>query len=128
LNWNGVVCAQETASLLSSKLDIYVYVVDGILIDTGPSRFAERYKSFFNSQRGKFFTGDLFVTPKPKIIMKTKCIPEIMCSLEVLLQKDFQTVYCGHAGVIEDGKTMIAKKLDFLNNLKMEVLQLYRKG
>jgi len=218
---NGVECIGATVKLFGTKLDVFAYFVDGILVDTGPSRFAREFTDFFKSRpishvvlthhhedhsgnaawlekqglpvhihptaihicreqarlplyrhifwggRGKFsplplpgslegkgrvwqvietpghtcdhialyspelgilFTGDLFVIPKTRLILKSESIPEIMRSLRLLLTKDFHTLYCGHAGMVENGREMLGMKLDYLENLTGEVLELYRKG
>lgn len=217
----GVTCAGGTVKLLGSRLDVFIYVVDGLLVDTGPSRFAADYIDFFRTQsieqvvlthfhedhsgnapwldkqgisiyinpasvplclkkarlplyrryfwgkRGPFnalplgdklhtpnkrwqvlevpghsfdhialydaeggamYTGDLFVTPKTKIIMRTENIYQIIRSLQLLLQYDFSTVYCSHAGVVENGRELVARKLHYLEELKEEVLELHRRG
>lgn len=217
----GVVYAGCTIKLFGTRLNTYVYVTDGLLVDTGPSRYNREYANFFRTQpvkqvvlthfhedhsgnapwlekqgiavyvhpaavnvcrkparlpfyrfifwgarekfnplpvgntlktkhkvlqvlevpghspdhialydpaEGAIFTGDLFVTPKTRIVMRPENIPQIMQSLRVLLRHDFQTVYCGHAGVVEEGKKMIQMKLDYLENLRGEVLELYNKG
>lgn len=220
-NHNGIICAGTKVKLFGSRLDIFVYVVEGLVVDTGPSRFAPEYTEFFRSQTvnqvvlthfhedhsgnalwlcnrgvpvyihpsaleicrkkanlplyrhffwgqregfsplplgstieaerknwrvievpghsidhialydpegGVVFTGDLVVTPKTKLIMKPENIHRIMSSLRVLLQHDFRTVYCGHAGVIENGREVVQMKLDHLEELKGGVLELHRKG
>jgi len=219
--YNGVVCAGCTVKLLGSRLDTFIFIDDGLLIDTGPSRFAREYIQFFRSQsiklavlthfhedhsgnapwlalqgipvyihpssvpvcrrraelplyrrffwggrdrfsprplngdletenknlsvieapghsfdhialydreKGAVFTGDLFVTPKTKITMRPENVPQIMGSLRLLLRYDFQTVYCGHAGVVKNGKEMLARKLAHLENMSGEVLELHRRG
>lgn len=218
---NGVISAGCTVKLFGSRLATYVYVVDGLLIDTGPSKFTRQYIDFFKSQHlelaalthfhedhsgnafwldkqgievyihpssisicqekakipfyrrlfwgkrekfsprvlgdtletktkkwqvieapghsfdhvafydrqiGALFTGDLFVTPKTKLIMSSENIPQIIRSLRSLQQFDFQTLYCGHAGVVEKGKEMLAKKLAYLVELTGEVQELHSKG
>lgn len=218
---NGVACFGATVKMFGTKLDVFAYLVDGILVDTGPSRFAREYadcfksrsinqvvlthhhedhsgnapwlekqglpvyihsggmsicreparlplyRRFFWGRREKFsplpltaslegksgewqvieipghtsdhialyspalgalFTGDLFVIPKTKLILRSESIPEIMRSLKKLLTKDFSFLYCGHAGAVENGREMISMKLEYLDNLTGEVLELHRKG
>ncbi|MHB8156218.1 MAG: MBL fold metallo-hydrolase [Desulfocucumaceae bacterium] len=81
-----------------------------------------------NRERGFVFTGDLFVTPHTRIIMRYESIPEIIRSLHRLLQEDFDTLYCAHAGIVERGREMVIKKLDYLEQLRGEVLDLHHKG
>lgn len=49
--YNGVIYAGTTVELFGSRLDIFVYLLEGLVVDTGPSRFAGEYTGFFQSQR-----------------------------------------------------------------------------
>ncbi|HBX23250.1 MAG TPA: MBL fold metallo-hydrolase [Desulfotomaculum sp.] len=221
INYQGVTCAMAMVKMFGARLKVCVYVVDGLLVDTGPSRFAREFTSFFsnrwinqvvlthyhedhsgnapwlekqgvsiyihpssipicqkkaelpiyrhyfwgrrdefsplalpdvvdtengrwqvietpghcfdhvtlfNPEIGALFTGDLVVTPKTKLVLRTENVPQIIDSLRRLLQYDFRTVYCGHAGVVEKGREFIQAKLDYLENLQGEVLKMYREG
>lgn len=220
-NHRGITCATATVALLGSRLNVCVYVVDGLLVDTGPSRFARDFTAFFknqpvrqavlthyhedhsgnapwlekqgvpvyiyhpsigicrekarlpmyrlffwgkrdgfisrplpdvletdnekwrvietpghtfdhvallNPQTGAVFTGDLVVTPRTRLILRTESIPQIINSLRELLRHDFGTLYCGHAGVVEKGRDFVQAKLDYLEHLRGEVLELHSKG
>jgi len=83
---------------------------------------------FLDRERGFVFTGDLFVTPKTKTVMRNESIPQIMRSISSLLKEDFGTLYCAHAGVVEKGRQMMQNKLDYLENLQGEAQRLHRKG
>lgn len=83
---------------------------------------------FLDREKGFLFTGDLFVTPKTRIVMRYEAIPEIIKSIEGLLDKDFGTLYCAHAGVVENGREMMTRKLGYLKELQEEVLDLHRRG
>lgn len=84
--------------------------------------------ALLNPETGALFTGDLFVSPKTKIIMETENIPETMSSLRKLLELDFGTVYCGHCGVVERGRELLSMKLNFLENLTGQVMKLHDQG
>jgi len=207
--------------LFNSRLDVFVYVVDGLLIDTGPSKFSKEFGDFFSGKHieqvvlthhhedhsgnaallqkkgmpvyvhdsalpfcrkpaslpmyrlffwgrrkkfsptplsntvqtknktiqvietpghsfdhialydageGAIYTGDLFVTPKTKLCLRWENACEVMDSLEKLLELDFQTVFCSHAGIIKNGRELLKMKLDYLENLQGEVLQLHNSG
>ena len=45
---NGVKSGNGSITFLNIKLNVYVYFVDGILIDTGAQSIAKEYLSFFN--------------------------------------------------------------------------------
>ena len=83
---------------------------------------------YLDRERGFLFTGDLFVTPKTRIIMRYESVPEIINSIRVLLKENFDTLFCAHAGVVEDGHRLLAAKLDYLEQIREEVLELHRRG
>lgn len=89
---------------------------------------ADDHVSLLHEETGRLFSGDLFVSPKTKVIMDTESIPVIMDSLRRLLDLDFQSLFCCHAGYIENGKSMMKQKLDYLENLSGEVGNLYKEG
>lgn len=92
-----------------------------------PGHCADQITYYF-PERGIVFTGDLFVTPKPKIILRSENVLQTIEDLENVLSRDFDTVMCGHAGVVQEGRALMKRKLDYLVNLKGEVLHLHRKG
>lgn len=89
---------------------------------------ADDHVSLFHEETGRLFSGDLFVSPKTKVIMDTESIPVIMDSLRRLLDLNFHSLFCCHAGYIENGKSMMKQKLDYLENLSGEVGNLYKEG
>lgn len=218
---SGVTCARGSAGFGGFKLDVYCYISDGIIVDTGPSRMERDFTTFFSSQKarmavlthhhedhsgnaawlqqrglpvyihekglalcreparlplyrryfwggrpeftavplpsrlegnsvqwqvietpghaddqvalynpesGALFSGDLYVSPKTRIVMKGESIPAIMQSLRLVLEKDFTTLYCAHAGVVENGRDMVRMKLENLENTIGEVLALHSRG
>ena len=84
--------------------------------------------SLLNLSTGKLFTGDLFVSPKTKVILKDESIPEIARSIEKVLTYDFQQIVCNHAGIIQDGKQALRLKHENLLAFIDEVLQLQNRG
>lgn len=89
---------------------------------------ADDHISLIDEETGTVFSGDLFVAPETKIIMKNESIPVIMDSIRTLLSYDFDSMFCCHAGYVENGKEMLKKKLDYLENLCGEVKNLHNKG
>lgn len=218
---SGVTCVRGSAGLGGFKLNVYCYLSDGIIIDTGPSRLARDFAAFVSAQKisqavlthhhedhsgnaawlkqrgvpvyihekglavcreptrlpiyrryfwggrrrfeaiplpaqlegnsgemqvietpghsnehvvlynpssGAIFSGDLYVSPKTRLIMRNESIPEILQSLRLVCEKDFRTLYCAHAGVVENGREMVRMKLENLENTVGEVLELHRRG
>ncbi|QQK80137.1 MBL fold metallo-hydrolase [Salicibibacter cibi] len=89
---------------------------------------ADDHVALFDEENGTLFSGDLFVSPKPKVIMSSESIPQTMDSIRTLLAYDFESLFCGHAGYVENGKEMLKQKLDHLENLSEEVKHLHKEG
>lgn len=89
---------------------------------------AEYHKVFHEKQQGWLFTGDLYVGTKQLVAFKDENMKDTIVSLNKLLRLDFQTVFCAHAGVVENGKAALQKKLDYLLDLQMKVENLRRQG
>lgn len=89
---------------------------------------ADDHVAFLNEETGRLFTGDLFVSPKTKVLMATESIPVIMDSLRKLLSYEFTSIFCSHAGYFEDGRKMLEMKLSYLENLVAEVKGLHEAG
>ncbi|KAB2338593.1 MBL fold metallo-hydrolase [Cytobacillus depressus] len=89
---------------------------------------ADDHISLFHEETGRLFSGDLFVTPKTKVIMRSESIPVIMNSIRTLLFYDFGTMFCSHTGYIRDGKNMLRQKMNELEYIYGEVESLYREG
>ena len=49
--FEDIIYAQGACSLLGHTIKAYIYLVDGLLIDTGPSRLQKDSAEFFNAQR-----------------------------------------------------------------------------
>lgn len=88
----------------------------------------EDHVVLLDHEQGRLFTGDLFLHPKTKVIMRQENMPLLMASLRKLLQKEFCTIFCGHAGVFEDGFRLIEEKLAYLEELQGSALAMYEKG
>lgn len=89
---------------------------------------ADDHVAFFNSETGKIFTGDLFVSPWTKVIMASESIQVIMNSIRHLLTYDFECMFCSHAGYVKDGRKRLEQKLDYLEDISSKTLQLYNNG
>lgn len=84
--------------------------------------------AFLNLQMGHLFTGDLYVTPKTKVIMEDESIPTIIKSLAKVLTYDFEDVFCQHAGHVKNGRSMLTEKKEYLEDIQHQVLTLHKKG
>lgn len=84
--------------------------------------------SFLNVSTGQLFSGDLYVKPHTKLILRNENIPQIMQSIEKVLQLDFGEMFCCHAGYVKDGKKALQEKLDYLYGLRDKVQSLFKEG
>ncbi|MFY0543812.1 MBL fold metallo-hydrolase [Brevibacillus sp. H7] len=89
---------------------------------------ADDHVVLLNEETGQLFSGDLFLTPKPKVIMSHESVPKIMDSIRSVLTYDFQSMFCCHAGHVPDGKRLLHMKLDYLENVCGEILHLHQQG
>ena len=88
----------------------------------------EDHLSFLNKETGMLFTGDLYVSPKVKVILRNESIPQIVRSIDHALTYNFETVVCNHAGIVKDGRAALIAKRDNLCAIIDEVLTLQNKG
>lgn len=84
--------------------------------------------SLYEETNGWLFTGDLYITQKPKLFLKEESIIKTIQSLEKLLDLDINNLYCSHTGKITNGKQKLRGKLNFLLKLQEDVLTLQQKG
>lgn len=89
---------------------------------------AADHLAFLNEETGQFFSGDLYVHPHTKLILRDESIPTIMASIEKVLTYDFEEMFCCHAGFVPDGKKAFRAKLQYLAELQGKVLDLHEKG
>ena len=89
---------------------------------------AKDHVVFLNTSTGMLFSGDLFVTSKPKAILPDESISTMVSSLRTILTYDFMEMFCSHAGYIPDGKGALKRKLHYLENLKSDILDLSWSG
>ncbi|KGX91436.1 MBL fold metallo-hydrolase [Pontibacillus marinus] len=89
---------------------------------------AQDHLALYNKEKKILFSGDLFVTPKPKVIMASESIPKMIQSLKRVLTYDFQEVFCCHAGYLPNGRILLKQKLDYLHDLKEKIVNRYNKG
>lgn len=84
--------------------------------------------AFLNEETGQLFTGDLYCQERTKVILREESIPTIIESLKKVLKYDFDDVFCSHAGYLNDGRSALKRKLDYLLDLQGRILRLYDEG
>lgn len=89
---------------------------------------SDDHVTLYEKNEGWLFTGDLYISPKPKLFLKEESIPKTITSLIKLLNLDFETLYCAHSGEIEHGRSKLQSKLNYLLELRENILNLHQKG
>ncbi|WP_301109800.1 MBL fold metallo-hydrolase [Sporosarcina sp.] len=89
---------------------------------------AEDHLAFLNEGTGQLFSGDLFVNPRTKLVLRNENIPTIIRSIETVLSHDFDEMFCCHAGYVKDGRKAMEMKLDYLTGLREKTLTLHEEG
>lgn len=85
--------------------------------------------SLLEINRGWLFTGDLFISAKPKYLRRDENIYTILESLKKLLNYDFDVMFCAHRGIVDEKpKELISKKIEYIEELIDKVKKLHEKG
>lgn len=89
---------------------------------------AEDHVVLLDQEHGRLFSGDLFLTSRPKVMLRYESVADHIESLRKVLEHDFETVFCCHAGIVKQGKRMMTSKLQHLIELQGKVLALHQRG
>lgn len=74
---------------------------------------------------GWLFTADLFIAREPRYLRYDENVLPLIASLHRVLEYDFEVVFCGHRGVIENGRQALREKLRYLEALCAVVQRRY---
>lgn len=86
------------------------------------------HNSFYEPEQGWLFTGDLYLGTKLFVCFFEENIRQTINTIERLMKLDFDTIFCAHAGVIENGRHRLGKKLTYLQDLQGQVINLRKEG
>ena len=107
------------------------------LIDTGTGLFlkpvhtpghSHDHVCFLEEKNKWLFTGDLFLSPKPRFFRIDENLELQIRSLEKILSYDFEIVFCSHSGIVENGYSLIEKKLIYFKELVKKVKKMSSDG
>lgn len=78
---------------------------------------------------GWLFAGDVYIHPRPTYFRNIEeDLAQSVASLRLLLNYDFDTLFCGHAGVVTNAHAAIRTKLAYLTELHASVHALAAQG
>ncbi len=80
---------------------------------------------FLEESKGWLFSGDLFVRSRPGLFFAQEYVADMIRTLQSLAQVNFEYLFCGHAGMVAEGRQALRQKLDYLLEMK-EAVQHYR--
>lgn len=83
---------------------------------------------FYEPNEGWFFGGDLFLGVKVKVLRFDEQVYELMTSLREVIQLPVSKYFCGSGKILDNPTEMLQTKLQFCEETKEQVLDLYQKG
>ncbi len=89
---------------------------------------SDNHVVFHEPNKGWLLTGDLYVSSRQRVAFVDEHMGQAMNTLEMILNLDFRDLFCGHAGILTDGKNRIKTKLEILKEIQGRVMELHRKG
>lgn len=81
---------------------------------------------YLAEEHGHLFTADLYITTRPQYLRFDEHAQQIIDSLHDVLEHDFETVFCAHRGVVEDGRRALSEKVKYMEALCGVVQRRYR--
>lgn len=83
---------------------------------------------FYLPEQGYFFSGDLFISRKLKLLRSDENLQQLLQSIDKVLKLDFETLFCPHGGIIEQGKRALLDKQENILNLCQKAQVLHKQG
>lgn len=82
----------------------------------------------YEPENGLLFSGDIFCGRRFDYLRKDEDFNQILESLKALAGLEVRTIFCGFKGAVEKGSEAIKAKIQFMEELKYKVLELYGRG
>ncbi len=83
---------------------------------------------FFEEKKGWLFTGDFFLTARPRLVLKDEDLAATIRSLENLASLPFRLILGAHEGILQGGPALFRQKRDYLLGLREKVEALRGEG
>lgn len=77
---------------------------------------------------GWLFTADLFIARRPRYLRYDEDVPQLIRTLRDVLTLEFETIFCGHRGIVEHGKQALRGKLQYLETLCGQARDMHKAG
>jgi glyoxylase-like metal-dependent hydrolase (beta-lactamase superfamily II) len=82
----------------------------------------------FGSTNGWLFSGDLYLGDRIKFFRSDEKIDQQIQSLQIVLQHDFEALFCAHNPVLKNGRDRLRRKLAYLEDIVGAVDLLLTRG
>jgi glyoxylase-like metal-dependent hydrolase (beta-lactamase superfamily II) len=86
------------------------------------------HTALYEPRQGWVFSGDLFVHERAKYLRADEDLAALERSLRYVADLDPTALFCGHAGVIEQPRVAILRKLQFWDGLRAQARDLKLRG
>ncbi|MBI2082364.1 MAG: MBL fold metallo-hydrolase [Deltaproteobacteria bacterium] len=83
---------------------------------------------FYVPSEGWLFSGDLFIAARRSYWRREEDPLKTMTSLRQALALDFDSLFCGHAPILKNGKEALKKKLEFMEETQQKAIKLKDEG
>lgn len=83
---------------------------------------------FLEPNRGWLFAGDLYIASSARYLRDDEDLHAQIRTLRRIVALDFDRVFCGHRGIVADGRGKLRAKLEYLVNLRGRVHAMRREG
>lgn len=85
---------------------------DSLVLPVHTPGHAKDLTCFYLPEQGYFFSGDLFIARKLKMLRADENLSQLIDSIKKVLKLDFKTLFCPHGGIVENGKEALSEKLN----------------
>jgi glyoxylase-like metal-dependent hydrolase (beta-lactamase superfamily II) len=108
----------------------------GEWLDTKTYRFqivatpghSEDHVVLYEPERRWIFTGDLYLSPKLRVLRSDENLPALIDSLRQVIRLEPKTIFCQHRGRVENATEMCKQKLQYLLEICGQIDELQLKG
>lgn len=112
-------CEEIPASWRAGALDVHAVPAPG---------HSEDMTVLHIPERGWLFSGDLFIARRLKALRHDEDPNALIASLDRALALDFNTLFCAHRGVVQDGRAQLRAKRDHLVAVRQQIHELAGRG
>jgi len=84
--------------------------------------------AFYEEREGWLFTGDFFLTARPRLVFQDEDLSVTVASLAALESLPFRTLFDAHEGPLAEGPALLRRKREYLLRLRDRVEELRRQG